>query len=259
MMEGEHGLAYVTLTAKMMEQFGVAAEPLYYCGGNNDNHTCSGCENSTKPYAYKVASGQKYHALDYQVEPDLSAACYFYAMSPLLNIPVIVENVHFDSMQGDVAFIRVLEQMGCTAVDTERGILVNPPANGTFNGVTVDMSAFSDQAITLAAIAPFAETPTTITGIGHIRLQESDRIHAICTELSKMGIRCVEGDAEITVYPGSPKASSVDTYDDHRMAMGFSLIGLRSVEPITINDPYCCEKTFENYFEVLQEVISKLQ
>ncbi len=256
-MEGEHGLAYVTMTAKMMEQFGVKANPLYYCGGNAGNHDCTGCENSGRPYAYTVPAGQHYQALDYQVEPDVSAACYFYAMSPLLNIPVIVENVHFESLQGDIQFIRVLEQMGCTAVETEKGVLVTPPADGKFSGVEIDMASFSDQAITLAAIAPFAQTPTTITGIGHIRFQESNRIQAIVTELTKMGIRCEEGDTSIKIYPGTPAPAEVETYDDHRMAMGFSLIGLKS-QGITIKDPGCCRKTFENYFEVLDAVTAQL-
>ena len=252
-MEGSHGQAYIDMTARMMKQFGVTAEPLYYCGGNSDSHSCTGCDNSAKPYAYKVAAGQRYTALDYRIEPDVSAACYFYAMSPLLNIPVLVEHVHFESLQGDVGFLRILEQMGCTAKDTEEGILLLPPADGIMKGVNADMSACSDQAITLAAIAPFAASPTTITGIGHIRLQESDRIAAITNELTKLGIRCESDDSSITIYPGQPQGGAVDTYDDHRMAMGFSLIGLRS-DHIVINDPLCCRKTFETYFDVLDTI-----
>lgn len=256
-MEGTHGMAYIDMTVKMMEQFGVKAVPLYYCTGNADNHDCSGCVNSTRPYAYRMTAGQCYRAMDYQVEPDVSAACYFYAMSPLLGIPVLVNHVHFNSLQGDVAFLRVLEQMGCSVCDTEPGILVKPPADRHFRGVTVDMSSFSDQAITLAALAPFADSPTTITGIGHIRHQESNRIAAIVTELGKMGIRCEETESSITIFPGSPKPSVVETYDDHRMAMGFSLIGLRS-PGIVIDNPDCCRKTFEEYFDVLDDVIRRL-
>ncbi len=235
---GTHGMAYIDMTLKMMEQFGVSTERL-------------------SADSFLTKSGQTYRALDYQVEPDVSAACYFYAMSPLLGIPVLVNHVHFDSLQGDVAFIKILEQMGCTSVDTPDGIWVNPPQTGIFHGVTVDMSACSDQAITLAAIAPFADGPTTITGIGHIRFQESNRIAAIVTELTKMGIKCKETESSITIYPGTPTPTAVDTYDDHRMAMGFSLIGLRS-EGIIIKDPGCCRKTFENYFEVLDEIIGRL-
>lgn len=238
-IEGSHGMAYIDMTCKMMAQFGVIAE-------KKDAST------------FVTKKGQAYHSLDYLVEPDVSAACYFYAMAPLLHIPVIVRNVHFESLQGDVAFLHILEQMGCTAAETKDGVLVTPPAADTFHGVNADMSACSDQAITLAAIAPFADSPTTITGIGHIRFQESNRIAAIVTELGKMGIRYEETESSITIYPGSPKPSLVETYDDHRMAMGFSLIGLRS-EGIVIDNPDCCRKTFENYFEVLDEVVNTLQ
>ena len=256
-IEGTHGRAYIDMTVKMMEQFGVQAMPLYYCSGNSDNHSCTGCVNSTLPMGYRTAAGQTYHALDYQIEPDVSAACYFYAMSPLLGIPVQVNHVHFNSLQGDVAFIRILEEMGCKASDLEDGILVEPPADGVFHGITADMSACSDQAITLAAIAPYADSPTTITGIGHIRFQESDRITAIVTELRKMEIRCEETESSITIHPGQPKAALIETYDDHRMAMGFSLTGLRSAG-IVIDNPDCCKKTFEEYFNVLDQAVREL-
>lgn len=234
---GSHGMAYIEMTRRLMQQFGVEANRV-----SNDT--------------FLIRKGQNYHSMDYQVEPDVSAACYFYAMAPLLHIPVLVRNIHFNSLQGDVAFLHILEQMGCHAADTEDGILLTPPDSEQFHGVTVDMSSCSDQAITLSAIAPFADSPTTITGIGHIRFQESDRIHAIVTELGKMGIHCEETQTSITIYPGTPSPSVVKTYDDHRMAMGFSLIGLRS-KGIIIDDPDCCRKTFENYFEVLTEVIEQ--
>lgn len=256
-MEGSHGMAYIDMTVKMMEQFGVHTEPLYYCTGNSENHNCSGCVNSTIPMGYRTAAGQSYNAMDYRIEPDVSAACYFYAMSPLLGIPVQVEHVHFNSLQGDVAFIRILEEMGCSASEREEGILLEPPADGIFHGITADMSACSDQTITLAAIAPFADSPTTITGIGHIRFQESDRMTAIVTELKKMGIRCENSEDSITIYPGRPNASCVDTYEDHRMAMGFALTGLRT-EGIVINDPQCCSKTFVEYFDVLDKVTAEI-
>lgn len=237
-IEGHHGMSYIEMTCEMMKQFGVYTV-------------------KTAADTFVTKAGQQYDARTYQVEPDVSAACYFYAMVPLLHIPVMVNHVHFDSLQGDVDFIHILEHMGCHAVDTPEGILLHPPIERTFHGITVDMSACSDQAITLAAIAPFADAPTTITGIGHIRFQESDRIHAIVTELSKMGILCEETANSITIFPGTPRPAAVDTYEDHRMAMGFSLIGLRS-EGIVINDPDCCRKTFENYFEVLDTAVRRL-
>ena len=238
-VEGTHGMTYVEMTLKMMEQFGVTVE-------------------RPTPHSFLTRAGQKYRAMEYQVEPDVSAACYFYAMSPLLGVPVLVEQVHFDSLQGDVAFIRLLEQMGCSSSDTPEGILLFPPKDGVFHGITANMSACSDQAITLAAIAPYADGPTKITGIGHIRHQESDRVLAITTELTKMGIRCESDENSITIYPGTPSPTLVETYDDHRMAMGFALTGLRA-DGIVINDPDCCKKTFREYFQVLDEAVEKLQ
>lgn len=237
-VEGNHGMAYIDMTLRMMEQFGVTVE---------------------RPAArsFVTRAGQQYKAQEYQVEPDASAACYFYALSPLLNIPVLVEHVHFNSLQGDVAFLQLLEKMGCRAEDTPRGILLYPPADGVFKGIQADMSACSDQAITLAAIAPYAESPTTITGIGHIRFQESDRLLAMTTELTKMGIRCEADESSITIWPGKPSPTLVETYEDHRMAMGFSLTGLRSAG-IVIDNPGCCSKTFKEYFEVLDDVIEKV-
>lgn len=237
--EGSHGMAYIEITRKMMEQFGVKADV------SEDGRT------------YTIPVGQKYEALDYQIEPDASGAAYFYALAMVLGVPVQVKHVTFDSMQGDVQFLSILEQMGARLEEDAAGIILYPPADGILHGVDVDMSACSDQAITLAAIAPFADAPTTIRGIGHIRFQECNRMNAIVTELGKMGIFCESTDTSITVYPGTPKSSLVDTYEDHRMAMGFALTGLRA-EGIVIDNPGCCRKTFENYFEVLEECMKKI-
>jgi 3-phosphoshikimate 1-carboxyvinyltransferase len=253
---GSHGMAYVEMTVKMMQQFGVMTRRLK--SGNKDH---SPKENNTiindDPKAscqYFTPAGQQYKALDYQIEPDVSGAAYFYAMCPLLNLPVQVSHVHFDSLQGDVAFLHALERLGCHAEDLPEGILLTPPKEGSYPGITVDMSACSDQAITMAALAPFAKSPTTITGIGHIRFQESDRLSAMQTELTKLGIRCETTDSSITIWPGDLKPGLVKTYDDHRMAMGFTLLGLRS-PGIVIDDPGCCRKTFENYYEVLEKAL----
>ena len=234
-VEGSHGMSYIQMTQKMMAQFGVtAAQP--------------------EPGLFTIDAGQRYSAGSYQIEPDASAACYFYALAPLLNIPVLVPHISMDSLQGDIAFLYVLEKMGCTLELSREGILLLPPETGTYQGVTVDLSACSDQAITLAAIAPYAQTPTTISGIGHIRFQECDRLTAIVCELRKMGIICTETESSITIYPGTPKASEVDTYEDHRMAMGFTLTGLRT-PGIVIRNPECCSKTFENYFQVMEDAL----
>ena len=258
-VEGTHGMSYIQMTEAMMRQFGVCVKHPPVSSGQffDPSSNLSSSKQNEPPRTFRIAGGQHYRPLAYRVEPDVSAACYFYAMVPLLNISVMVEGVHFDSLQGDIEFLHVLEKMGCRLSDTPQGILAAPPAQGKFPGVDVNMSAFSDQAITLAAIAPFATTPTTIRGIGHIRYQESDRMAAIVNELGKMGILCRETEHNLTIYPGKPAPATVETYDDHRMAMGFSLIGLRA-PGIVIDHPDCCRKTFENYFEVLTQVVGEL-
>lgn len=249
---GSHGLSYIDMTVNMMRRFGVEVtkEMTDTPSGSPDAGYDSGL-------IYHIPSGQNYTGRIYDIEPDMSAAAYFYAMSPLLGISVCVSGTSFDSLQGDVAFIRLLEKMGCEARNSSTGIVLDPPRCGSFSGIDVDMSAFSDQAITLCAIAPFADSPTRISGIGHIRLQESDRMSAIVNELKKAGIKTEHDSDSITVYPGTPNACHISTYEDHRMAMGFSLMGLRC-PGIIIDNPLCCRKTFDNFFEVLDSAAKEL-
>lgn len=225
--------SYIRITRKMMEQFGAKVD-----------------FNGT---SYTMKSGIAYTCGNYQIEPDVSAACYFYAAAALTGGRTIVKNVTWECMQGDLKFIQLLEQMGCHVSTTPEGIEVQGGENGRLKGITVDMKDFSDQAMTLAALAPYADEMVRIENIGHIRLQESDRIHAIVTELTRLGISCEEEQDAVTIYSGTPKPAVIQTYDDHRMAMAFALIGLRT-EGIEIADPMCCKKTFEEYFEILEKL-----
>lgn len=254
-INGSHGMAYIDMTVAMMEQFGVHVI-------RKDKTT------------FVIPAGQHYQAREYQIEPDVSAACYFYAMAPLLGISITVKNCNFSingnsaancgfttmaapqsSLQGDIQFLKLLEQMGCSLTDTPDGICITGNKKCRFSGIKADLSSCSDQTMTLAAIAPFADSPTTITGIGHIRYQECDRLHAILTELTRLGVPCEELPDGIRIMPYTPKAAEIETYQDHRMAMAFSLIGLR-VDGIVIKDAECCAKTFERFFEVLEKFLS---
>lgn len=237
-VEGSHGMAYIEMTVKMMEQFGIQV-----------------LRPSAKEFV--IPKGQIYKAQTYRIEPDASAAAYFWAMAAVLGISITVSHTHFDSLQGDVEFAHILGKMGCKVDDSKEGIMITGPASGKLKGITVDMHSCSDQAITLAAIAPFADGPVHITGISHIRLQESDRIAAIVKNLNAMGIEAYEKEDGVIIYPGEVKPTKIETFDDHRLAMGFAVTGLRA-EGITILDPMCCKKTFENYFEVLEEVKEQL-
>lgn len=231
-VQGTHGMAYIEMTIKMMEQFGV--------------HVTK--EGNT----FFTAPGQDYHAGEYQIEPDISAACYFYAMAPLLHSSVVVEHVHTPSLQGDLAFLSVLEEMGAVRTEEEQGIVLK--GTGKMQGIEADLSACSDQTMTLAAIAPFAEGPTKITGIGHIRYQESNRLQAVRTELTRMGVLCEEIENGLQIWPGQPHACEIETYEDHRIAMGFSLTGLMA-DGIVIKNPGCCAKTFAHYFDELEHIL----
>ena len=235
---GTHGMAYIEMTCRMMEQFGVLTE-------------------HPAPDTFLIKAGQTYRAQDYAIEPDVSAACYFYALAALSGCSVIVDGVPEPSLQGDTEFLSILEKMGCRVTRTNEGICITGPA-GRLHGLTVDMSACSDQAITLAAIAPSADSPVTITGIGHIRGQESDRLSAIAENLTAMSIRCEERADSITIYPGVPKPAHIKTHDDHRLAMGFAVTGLFA-EGIVIENPSCCKKTFAEFFECLEEAVENLQ
>lgn len=227
--------SYIKMTLAMMEQFGIKPDRI---------------ENG-----YQIPHTNNFGPKEYQVEPDVSGACYFYAMAPLLQADVKVKNVHMDSLQGDIKFLQVLEKMGCTLTDGADGVRMSGSGLTEYPGMDISMKDFSDQTMTLAAIAPFAKGPTLIRNIGHIRFQETDRIHAIITELTRMGIECEEVPEcdGIRIMPGTVEECSVETYEDHRMAMAFSLTGLKTGK-ITIMNPECCRKTFENYFELLDEV-----
>ena len=182
-VKGHHGMSYVKMTIAMMEQFGVKVDCL--------------TEDT-----FRISGDASYTARDYRIEPDVSAAAYFYAMAPVLSVPAKVHHVHWKSLQGDITFLHVLEAMGCGSVELEDGIRIYPPQEGLCGG-TFDLSAFSDQALTLAAISCFAKSPVTIEGIGHIRYQECDRLHAIMTNLTNMGIKCEEPEeGTIRIYPG---------------------------------------------------------
>ncbi len=232
---GRHGFSYIEMTAEMMRRFG--AEVI-----RPDEST------------FRIPALSAYKSGSYLIEPDVSAACYFYAMAAISGGTALVPGVHADSIQGDIAFLDLLCRMGCHYEDSRDGIILTGPAGGHLHGIDADMHAFSDQALTLAAIAPFADSPVTIRGISHIRLQECDRIEAILTNLRRMGIRTeCSADDVLTIFPGPVQPARIETFGDHRAAMAFAVTGLRS-PGITILDPLCCRKTFENYFDLLDHI-----
>jgi len=199
---------------------------------------------------------QVYHSPEnYPIECDATAASYFFAAAAVCGGTVQVEGITRPSKQGDLAFLDVLSQMGCSIADGPGWVSVaTSPGGSSFpalRGVAVDMRDMSDTAQTLAAVAPFASTPTTIHGIASSRVKETDRVAAICAELTRLGVRVDEHPDGLTIYPCHGfRPAEIQTYHDHRMAMAFSLIGLK-IPGITILDPGCVSKTFPGFFDVL--------
>jgi len=223
---------YVEMTLGVMAKFDVTAEPV-------------------SPDVYRIEP-QTYRGTEYAIEPDASAASYFFAAAAITGGEVTVEGLPEHALQGDVAFVEALAEMGCQVKSTSDAITVR---GGPLKGIDIDMNAISDTAQTLACVAAFAEGPTKISRIGHIRHKETDRIAAVATELRRLGIRVDEEEDAFTVHPGSLSPARIETYDDHRMAMSFALIGLK-VPGIEIADPGCTAKTYPRFFEDLKALIA---
>jgi 3-phosphoshikimate 1-carboxyvinyltransferase len=192
-----------------------------------------------------------YRATHYAVEPDASAASYFLAAAAITGGRVRIPGLGVGAAQGDARFADVLGAMGAEVVRDAEGLEVR--GTGRLEGIDVDLADLSDTAQTLAAVAVFASGPTRVRGIGFIRRKETDRIAAVVGELRRLGITAREEADGFVVEPGTPRPGRVRTYDDHRMAMSFALLGLR-VPGIEIADPGCVAKTFPGYFGVLEQL-----
>jgi 3-phosphoshikimate 1-carboxyvinyltransferase len=186
------------------------------------------------------------------IEGDASSASYFLAAGALGGGPVRVEGVGRGSIQGDVRFVEVLEKMGAKVSLGDDFIEVK---GGAIQAIDLDLNHVPDAAMTAAVLALFADGPSTIRNIGSWRVKETDRIAAMATELRKLGATVEEGKDFLRVTPGKLKSGvAIDTYDDHRMAMSFSLVALGGV-PVRINDPQCVAKTFPEYFAAFRSIL----
>ncbi len=225
---------YVDMTCAMMSEFGVLARRMH----------------SARFY---VPIPQRYHARDYTVEPDLSTAAYFFAAAAVTGGEVSIQAIdRASSKQGDVAFLTILEKMGCKISETSQSLTVKGVTE--LQGINVDMRHFSDTFMTLAAIAPFAKTPTTMTNIAHARLKESDRIMAMHQGLERLKIKVESGSDWIKVYPGIPQAAMIDSFNDHRIAMAFAVMGLR-VAGIKIAGAECVSKACPEFFKLWEKLV----
>jgi 3-phosphoshikimate 1-carboxyvinyltransferase len=237
---GLNSKPYVDLTLGVMADFGVTVE--------------------REGYARFRVTPQRYQPREpYAIESDASAASYFFAAPAVCGGRVRVENLSRRSRQGDVGFVEVLAAMGCTVTEGDNWMEVAGPPPGALRGVEVDLRDIPDTAQTLAAVAPFASTPTVIRGIASARLKETDRVAAMCAELARLGVTVTELPDGLVIQPGASfRPARVQTYNDHRMAMAFALVGLR-VPGVEIENPGCVSKTFPNYFGVLEQLRAPLQ
>ncbi len=223
---------YVDMTVAIMAQWGVQVE--------RDGYR-----------EFRIRAGQRYRAQPYAIEPDASSAHYFLAAAALTGGHVRVRGLGRASLQGDVRFADLLERMGARVGWEADAIDLSGPAR--LAGIDADLNAISDTAPTLAAIAPFASAPVHIRNVAHLRWQESDRLHAVASELTRLGVRVEERDDGLSVWPSPITPAVVHTYEDHRIAMAFALVGLK-VAGVSIDDPGCVAKTFPDFFERLEEL-----
>jgi 3-phosphoshikimate 1-carboxyvinyltransferase len=199
---------------------------------------------------FVIRGGQSYRGCKYEIEPDASAASYFWGGAAVTGGCVAIEGLPADSLQGDVRFVDCLARMGC-GISLERSS--TSVIGGKLRGIDVDLNAISDTVPTLAVVALFAEGPTTIRNVAHIRHKETDRIGDLARELRKLGATVEERADGLTIVPGPLRGAAIDTYNDHRMAMSFALAGLR-IPGVTIRDPKCTAKTYPHFFEDLKRL-----
>lgn len=221
---------YVEMTARVMQSFGAEAI-------QQDEHT------------FVIHAARKYQAANYAIEPDASAASYFWAAAAIAGGTARVEGLHQQSLQGDVRFCKLLQQMGCQVRYLPDAIEVTGGA--PLVGIDVDMSDISDTVQTLAAVALFAQGPTTVRGVAHNRVKETDRISDLARELRKLGASVDEFQDGLRIHPPHDiLPADIDTYHDHRMAMSLSLVGLKRAG-ICIRDPDCTAKTYPQFWQDL--------
>jgi 3-phosphoshikimate 1-carboxyvinyltransferase len=230
---------YIEITLNLMRRFGVVVER-------------DGWQSFTVPAGQQYTSPGTIH-----VEGDASSASYFLAAGAIAGGPVRVEGVGRNSIQGDVRFVEALEKMGATITMGDNWIEAS--SNGVLRAIDADFNHIPDAAMTIAVAALYADGPSTLRNIGSWRVKETDRIAAMATELRKLGAIVEEGADYLRVTPPAEiQAASIDTYDDHRMAMCFSLASLdgsaRRGNTIRINDPKCVAKTFPEYFGAFAKV-----
>jgi len=225
---------YIAMTVALLREFGLTIE-------------------EAAPGQYVVPGRQSHDRREYAVEPDASSASYFFAAAAITGGRATLTGLTRKSLQGDIAFVDALARMGCAVTEWPDALTVTA---GRLRGVDLDMNAISDTVMTLAAVACFADSPTTIRNVAHIRHKETDRLAALATELRKFGATVTEAADGLVIVPRPLTGATVDTYDDHRMAMSLALVGLR-VPGVVVNDPGCVAKTYPGYWRDLERACGR--
>jgi 3-phosphoshikimate 1-carboxyvinyltransferase len=222
---------YVDLTLEVLGEFGIS----YYRQGHQ---------------FFQLPGGQCYLPQNYEIEADASSASYFWAAAALTAGKITITNISLESSQGDAAFPKVLERMGCTVSASPRGLTLQ---GGPLRGLTVDMAAMPDLVPTLAVLAAFAQGETVITGVAHLRHKESDRLAAVAAELTRVGIEAQETADGLIIRGDHPQGATIATYNDHRIAMSFAVAGLKAAG-MRIADPECVAKSFPDFWQFLDRL-----
>jgi 3-phosphoshikimate 1-carboxyvinyltransferase len=224
---------YVDLTLEVMRAFGANAQ-------------------WSDASSLRVKAGRGYQGRAYAIEPDASAAVYPFCAAAISGGRARVEGIPAASIQADVRVLEVLEAMGCEVLRGADFSEVRGPV-GRLRGVSVDMNEMPDAALAIAVVAVFAGGPTQLRNIANLRIKETDRLLALETELRKLGAQATATADGLLIEPGRLQGAEIETYDDHRMAMSFSLAGLR-IPGIAIRDPACVRKTWPDFFEMLERL-----
>ena len=228
---GDTARPFIDMTLRLMEAWGVH--------GSRDGDTIV------------VPGGQWYRAQRFAVEPDASSASYFAAAAALVGGTVRIKGLTSNSVQGDLAFLGVLQRMGARV--SWQPDFVEVTGTGQLTGVDISMNSMPDMVATLAAIAPFASSPTTIRDVAFIRHHESDRIRVLATELRRLGASVIDSEDGLEIQPSTMHPDAIETYDDHRIAMSFAVAGLK-LPGLIINNPGCVAKTFPDFFDRLSNL-----
>lgn len=223
---------YVSMTIETMKAFGVNVEV------------------SAKFDKFKV-SPQTYKSTDYVIESDVSSAGYLFALAAIHNLEIEILNLNKNTLQPDIKLLEILETMGCTYKLNDNKAIIKGTSK-LIGGFEFNLNDFSDQALTLGCVAPFADAPITISGVSHIRKHECDRLVALHEGLKNLQIKSDVYEDKIVIHPGQPKPATINTYDDHRVAMSFSILATKCFG-VVIENPSCTAKTFPNFFDVMQK------